>query len=208
VTVSALQVVVDVGVEPSDTAAAELASSLTDVIGTVHLARALDAGERDGFLDQWLSFRRLVRRMEHARSPAGRPHDTPTPEAIERAMRRQRSIMRDEAVDGLVVTRWYVDGGMELTAAYRSGLVRAGAAALLDARRVIEMIIEWQAAHDGAGHERRALGRVEAQRMADVVGPTNPRASSEHFAALDDGRAATAVMALAARRILSCDLTG
>jgi len=66
--------------------------------------------------------------MEHARSPAGRPHDTPTPEAIERAMRRQRSIMRDEAVDGLVVIRRYVDGRLELTAAYRSGPVRAGAA--------------------------------------------------------------------------------
>ncbi len=166
----------------------------------------LDAGERDGFLEQWLSFRRLVRRMEHARSPAGRPHDTPTPEAIERAMRRQRRIMRDEAVDGLVVTRRYVDEGVELTAAYRSDPTRAAAVALFGAERVIEMIIAWQTYHDGAGHERPALGRAEAQRMADAVGPTHPRASAVHFAALDDGRAVTAVMALAAHRILNGDL--
>ncbi len=205
-TMTALRVVVDLGVAPSDTAAAELASSLTDLIGTVHLARALDAGEPDGFLDKWLSFRRLVRRMEHARSPAGRPHDTPTPEAIERAMRRQRTIMRDEAVDGLVVTWRPVDGGVELTAAYRSGPVVA-VAALLDARRVFEMIISWQAARDAADRERQSWGRADAQRMVDAVGPTHPRASAEHFAALDDGRAAHAVIALAGRRILSCALT-
>ena len=205
-TVTALRVVVDLGGAPSDKAAAELASSLTDLIGTVHLARALDAGEPDGFLEQWLSFRRLVRRMEHARSPAGRPHDTPTPEAIERAMRRQRSIMRGGAVDGLVVTRRHVDGGVELTAAYRSGPVRAGAAALLGAQHVMEMIIAWQAAHDGAGRERGALRPADAQRMADAVGPTHPRASAQHFAALDDGRAAAAAIALADRTILSSDL--
>jgi hypothetical protein len=203
---TALQVVVDLGVVPSDTAAAELESNLSDLIGTAYLARALDAGDRDGLLDQWLSFRRLVRRMEHARSPAGRPHDTPTPEAIERAMRRQRSIMRDEAVVGLVVIRRYVDRRLELTAAYRSGPVRAGAAALVGARRVIEMIIAWQVAHDGAGRERQGLGRDEAQRMADVIGPTHPRASAQHFAALDDGRAVTAVMALADHQILSSDI--
>ncbi len=205
-TASALRIVVDPGVAPADEAATELASSLADLIGTAYLARALDAGERDGFLAQWLSFRRLVRRMEHARSPAGRPHDTPTPEAIERAMGRQRRIMRDEAVDGLVVTRRYIDGRLELTTAYRSGPVHAIDAALAGAQRVIEMIIAWQTAQDGAGREHGALARAEAQRMADAVGPTHPRASAEHFAALDDGRAATATMALAARRILSSDL--
>ena len=121
-------------------------------------------------------------------------------------MRRQRSIMRDEAVDGLVVTRRYVEGGVELTAAYRSGAVRVGAAALLGAHHVMEMIIAWQAAHDGADRERGALGRAEAQRIADAFGPTHPRASAQHFAALDDGRAARAVVALADRRILSSDL--
>ena len=70
------------------------------------------------------------------------------------------------------------------------------------------MIIAWQAAHDGAGRERGALGRADAQRMVDTVGPTHPRASTEHFAVLDDGRAGTAMLALAARRILSCDRTG
>ena len=205
-TVSALRIVVDLGDAPSDTAVTELRSSLIDLIGTARLARALDAGEPEVFLGQWLSFRRLVRRMEHARSPAGRPHDTPTPEAIDRAMRRQRSIMRDEAVDGLVVTQRPVDGGVELTTAYQSDPV--GAAALLDARRVIETIIAWQAADDAAGFERGALGLVDAQRMVDAVGPTHPRASAGHFAALDDGRAANAVTALAARRILSCGLNG
>ena len=53
-----------------------------------------------------------------------------------------------------------------------------------------------------------ALGRAEDQRMGDTVGPTHPRCSAEHFAALDDGRAVTAVLALATRRILSCDLKG
>ena len=52
-----------------------------------------------------------------------------------------------------------------------------------------------------------SLGRADAQRMVDAVGPTHPRASAEHFAALDDGRAANAVIALAGRRILSCALT-
>ncbi|HZD97118.1 MAG TPA: hypothetical protein VE132_03040, partial [Micromonosporaceae bacterium] len=108
----------------------------------------------------------------------------------------------------LVVTRRYVDAGVELTAAYRSGPGGTGPAALIDAQRVIEMIIAWQAAHDGAGRERGALGRAEAQRMVDTVGPTHPRASAEHFAVLDDGRAVRAVLTLAARRILSCDLEG
>jgi hypothetical protein len=102
-------------------------------------------------------------------------------------MRRQRRIVRDEAVDGLDVIRRYVGGQLELTSAYPSGPVRAADAALLGAKRVIEMIIAWQAAADDAGGERRALGRADAQRMADVVGPTHPRASAEHFATLDDG---------------------
>ncbi len=59
-----------------------------------------------------------------------------------------------------------------------------------------------------AGREHGALGRAEDQRMGDTVGPTHPRCSAEHFAALDDGRAVTAVLALATRRILSCDLKG
>jgi hypothetical protein len=54
----------------------------------------------------------------------------------------------------------------------------------------------------------RGLDRTEAQTVADGVGPTHPRASATQFAALDDGRAATAVIALADRRILSCELTG
>jgi hypothetical protein len=43
--------------------------------------------------------------------------------------------------------------------------------------------------------------------MAEIVGPAHPRASAGHFADLDDPRAAAAVITLAVRRILSCDLT-
>jgi hypothetical protein len=92
-------------------------------------------------------------------------------------------MMRDEAANGLVVTHRYVDDRPEITAAYRSGPVGTGPSAVVDAQRVIEMIIEWQAAHDGAGHERPALGGAEAQRMADAVAPTHQRVSAVHFAA-------------------------
>jgi hypothetical protein len=237
VTVIALQVVIDLdGAALSETAAAALASSLTNLIGTAYLARAIDAGERveagepggasepgpaseayradargpDGFLDQWLSFRRLLRRMEHARSPAGRPHDTPTPEAIERAMRRLRTIMRKKAVAGLAVTTRSADGQLVMIAAFGPDPDPVAIAALAGAQSVIDTIMRGSAAVVGSTDPgtHRGLDRAEAQRAADGVGPTHPRASSNQFAVLDDGYAATAVMALADRRILSCDLTG
>ena len=254
-TVTALRVVIDLhGAKPSETAAAALASSLTDLIGTAYLARAIDAGERvdasepagdgeprqtgeprgagelrgtgapdradagnpDGFLDQWLSFRRLVRRMEHARSPAGRPHDTPTPEAIERAMRRLRTIMRDKAVAGLAVSTRSADGHLAMIAAFGPDPDPLADAALTGVQRVLDTIMLRSSAAIASSvaiasadlGTHRGLDRAEAQRVADGIGPTHPRASAKQFAALDDGRAATAVMALADRRILSCELSG